>query len=128
MTALRLEDLSTAGRWLPLALDPGFATAYATATGWPQRRAAAGWSVVAARIGLTRGGRAFPPGGVLLGLTVTCLGSPPEDGRWEYHTATTVSPTRSGRRRLTATVSLRAAGSGAAVAEVTFVLLWPEES
>ena len=123
---LRLEELSTDGAWLPLELDPDFAAAYARATDRPDNRPVAGWSIVVARLGLTRGGRPLPPGGVLLGITLTSLAVPPTDGGWEYSTHTTVSPHRSGHPTLTATVSLRAAASATPIAEVTFGLRWPE--
>jgi hypothetical protein len=124
---LRLEELSTDGAWLPLEVDAEFAPAYAAVTGRSEGRPAAGWSIVVARLGLTRGGRPFPPGGVLLGITLTSLAAAPADGRWEYRTETAVAAHPSGRPTLTATVALRAADDGGSVAEVGFLLRWPEE-
>lgn len=122
---LSLGDLDTGGAWVPMETEPELMTEYAAATGWPAGRRATGWSIVVGRLALTRGGRPLPPGGVLLGINLRSCAPPPTDGRWEFRVDTTVAPHRSGRPILTATVALRS-GDGSEVAEVTFVLQWPE--
>lgn len=121
---LRLPEISTDGGWEPVETGPGLAAAYCGATGWPGDEAAVGWSVVAARLALTRGGRPLPPGGVLLGITLRSHSLPPHDGRFEFRTTTETGTHRSGRPLLTAGVNLRTP-AGRDVAEVVFTILWP---
>lgn len=121
---LRIADIATGGAWLPLLVDADLPARYAAATGQATQRPAVGWSIVVGRLALTRGGRPLPPGGVLLGITLTSYRPPPVDGRWEFSATTAVTPHRSGRPIVTAEIVLRRPG-GPMVACVSFVLLWP---
>lgn len=121
---LGLADISTDGAWLPVATGPDLAAGYHGATGRQGDGAAVGWSVVAARLALTRGGRPLPPGGVLLGMGLRSRSLPPHDGRFAFRTTTEIGTHRSGRPLLRAEVRLRTP-AGRDVAEVTFTILWP---
>ena len=123
---LTLAELETGGAWESFELDNGLPDAYAAATGRAAGGEAVGWSVVAARIALTRGGRPLPPGGVLLGIDLLSLSLPPRDGHLEFSIDTEVTPHRSGRPLVRAQVRLRTP-EGRHVADVTFAIRWAGE-
>jgi hypothetical protein len=123
---LGIAEIDTAGAWERVEVGPGLPTAYAGATRRSADDEAVGWSVVAARLALTRGGRPLPPGGVLLGIDLVSHSLPPRDGRLEFCTRTDVTPHRSGRPLVRAHVRLRTP-EGRDVAEVAFSIRWPGE-
>ena len=122
---LRIEDLSTGGRWELLEAGFDLDTNYRDVTGWDDPDPSAGLCLVAARLAFTRG-RPLPPGGVLLEIAIDSYRSPPQDGRFEYRVGSEVTPHRSGLPIVRIVTTLRLPG-GAHVAEVSYVIRWPNE-
>lgn len=121
---LELSDLATNGAWEQLHVDEQTHLGYRRLTGWDGSDMPAGLGIVAARRAFTRG-RPLPPGGVLLGIELDSRSAPPEDGEYEFQVDTGVRKDSSGRTLVRVCTRLRRAG-GDDVADVTFVLRWPD--
>lgn len=122
---LQVEDLDTAGRWLPCETPPGLEVAYREATGWQGQDPPRGLAAVVGRLAYTAG-RPMPPGGVLVEMSLANQGPLPQDGRYEVRVAHEVLGERDGRRRVRVTTSLRRP-DGQPVAEAGFLLDWPAQ-
>jgi hypothetical protein len=121
---LGLADLPTDGRWEPLHLGEDRHSAYRDLTGWDGAAMPAGVGILVARLAFTRG-RPLPAGGVLLGIDLISQSAPPADGDYEFSVDTQTDRDRSGRTLVRVRTLLRRPG-GRDVAEVTFVLRWPD--
>ncbi|MDZ5446361.1 hypothetical protein U2F26_27110 [Micromonospora sp. 4G57] len=122
--ALDVDDVSTGGEWVTLAVPPDLDQAYRAVTGWGAPEPPVGLGTVVARLAWTRG-RPMPPGGVLVEMTLRRLDIPPADNHWLARVDTDVVGVRDGRRRVRVTTQLRAAADGRDVADVDFLLDWP---
>lgn len=121
---LMLSDLATDGTWQELHLEQHDHHEYRRLTGWDGPEMPAGLAIVAARRAFTQG-RPLPPGGVLLGIELDSRSAPPEDGEYEFQVATDMREDSSGRMLVRVCTRLRRPGGGD-VADVAFVLRWPD--
>lgn len=121
---LALSDLATEGSWEQLHLEEQAHLGYRRLTGWDNPEMPAGLGIVAARRAFTRG-RPLPAGGVLLGIELDSRSAPPEDGEYEFQVDAAVREDSSGRTLVRVCTRLRRPGGGD-VADVTFVLRWPD--
>jgi hypothetical protein len=121
---LDLSDLPRDGRWEPLHLGEQDHAGYRELTGWDGAAMPAGLGMLAARLAFTRG-RPLPPGGVLLGIDLDSRSAPPTDGNYEFSVDTETGEDSSGRTLVRVRTRLRRPRDRD-VAEVTFVLRWPD--
>ena len=121
---LALSELTAQHDWEPLRLPAHVHDDYRELTGWDRPELPAGLGVVVARRAFTRG-RPLPPGGVLLGIEFDNHGVPPADGAYEFKVSTDVSRDSAGRTLARVSTRLRRP-RGERVADVTFVLRWPD--
>lgn len=124
--ALRVEDIDTAGQWVPFEAPAGLERTYREATGWSAERPPRGLAAVVGRLAYTAG-RQMPPGGVLVEMSLRNRGDLPADGRYEVRLSHEVLGERAGRRRVRITAALRRV-DGTAVADAGFLLDWPAEA